>query len=373
MYKIKTMNKISPLGLGELPARLYETGDSFADETAILVRSAALHDYAFPPELLAIARAGAGVNNIPLDKCAEAGIVVFNTPGANANAVKELAVCALLLTARNISGGIDWVRAQAQNGEVADGVEKGKAQFAGSEIAGKTLGVVGLGAIGLLVAKAAAALGMTVVGYDPFYPADGKVKTVPSLDELYARADYISLHLPMTAETKGSLNAAAFGKMKPGVRIVNLARGELMNNGDLLAALDSGQVAAYATDFPVSALAKHPQVVPIPHLGASTEESEDNCAVMAAREIDGYLTGGNLVNAVNFPSVTLAWDAPVRAVVLHRAELTAKTIAERAGGVSAFAGKVKGNYAATLLNTDAAPAGLSELDGVLRVRILTRA
>ena len=393
MYKIKTMNKISPKGLSKLHPAHFEVGDKLTGEDAILLRSAKLHDYDFPPETLAVARAGAGVNNIPLDRCSEKGIVVFNTPGANANAVKELAIAALLLTSRNISGGIQWVKEQAAAGaDVAAVVETGKAQFAGVEILGKTLGVVGLGAIGIQVANAAAALGMNVVGYDPFLSVSSaltlnpRVTYVQSLDRLYAVSDYLSLHLPMTPETRGSINAGSIAKMKPGVRIVNLARGELVNDTDMIAALESGRVAAYATDFPNGEITGAKNVIPIPHLGASSEESEENCAIMAAVQIQDYLENGNIVNSVNMPALSMSWSAPTRLCVLCSicadcdpdplATITARLSAAGITPVS-LASKVRGDYAYLLLDvSQEIPsdfiAGLSALDCVLRIRILTR-
>jgi D-3-phosphoglycerate dehydrogenase len=389
MYRIKTMNKISPKGLSRLDANLFEVGDTLEHEQAILVRSAKLHDYDFPAELLAIARAGAGVNNIPLDRCSEAGIVVFNTPGANANAVKELAVCALLLASRNISGGIEWAREQARAGaDVAAVVEKGKAAFAGVEIMGKTLGVVGLGAIGALVANVAVALGMDVVGYDPFLSVPAalslspKVRHVKDLAKLYAEADFVSLHLPMTGETRGSINAAAFAQMKDQVRIINLARGELVHNADMAAALQSGKVAAYVTDFPDSEITLVNGVYPIPHLGASTEESEENCAIMAANQVKDYLENGNIVNSVNLPNLTQDWQSATRVCILAKsnpnllADVTAALSAQQIGTV-ALSSKEKGAYAYLIADVsadvgEAAVAALSALSGVQRVRVLKK-
>ncbi len=384
MFHIKTMNKISPKGLSRLPDDRFAVSDTFDREEAILVRSAKLHDYAFPPELLAIARAGAGVNNIPLDRCAEEGIVVFNTPGANANAVKELAVCALLLASRNIAGGIQWVREQAEAGEdVAAVVETGKAAFAGVEILGKTLGLVGLGAIGVQVANAAVALGMDVVGYDPYLSVsaalalDPRVRQVADLGKLYAMSDYISLHLPMTAETRASINAAAFAQMKKGVRIVNLARGELVHNADMKAALESGAVSAYVTDFPDSEITLVPGVVPIPHLGASSEESEENCAMMAADELREYLESGNIVNSVNLPNLTAEWNTACRLCVIYRADAEMlQKVSARLTGVSGIVCKERGAYGYLIADVDGVEnevrAALETLDQVVRVRVLKK-
>ncbi len=389
MFQIKTMNKISPKGLAVLDESKFEVRDDFTEEHAILVRSAKLHDYTFPPTALAVARAGAGVNNIPLDRCAETGIVVFNTPGANANAVKELAMTALLLASRNIVGGVEWVRQQAKDGvDVAPAVEKGKSAFAGIEIMGKTLGVVGLGAIGRLTANAALALGMDVVAYDPFFAPesvpdfDKRIQIVPELDAVYAAADYLSLHLPMTAETRGSINEAAFAKMKPGVRIINLARGELVHNADMAKALEAGTVSCYVTDFPDSEITLVPGVVPIPHLGASTEESEENCAMMAAGQVQDYLVSGNIVNSVNLPNLTLSWDSAYRMTFLYKggeemAAQVSELLTKHGLNVSASANKTRGDYGYLLVNCDAAPSGdlvmaLATTVGLLRLRTLIR-
>ena len=324
MYKVKTMNKISKIGLAQLDDR-FEISDNMEHEDAILVRSAKLHDYDFPAELKAIARAGAGVNNIPLDRAAEAGIVVFNTPGANANGVKELTIAALLLASRKIAQGITWVKEQSAAGaDVAAVVEKGKSAYVGPEIGGKTLGVVGLGAIGVMVANAAAGLGMRIVGYDPFLSVKNALALTPgaeivsTLDELYGKADYITLHLPMNSETKGTVNAAAFTAMKDGVRIVNLARGELVDTAALKDALESGKCAAYVTDFPNSDTAALEGAVCIPHLGASTPESEDNCARMAGEELKAYIEEGVIRNSVNLPAMELPPLTGHRISVIHK-------------------------------------------------------
>lgn len=376
MYRIKTMNKISKVGLAQLDDR-FEISDSMEHEQAILVRSAKLHDYAFPAELACIARAGAGVNNIPLDRAAESGIVVFNTPGANANGVKELTIAALLLASRKIAQGITWVGQQAAEGaDIAAVVEKGKSAYAGPELMGKTLGLVGLGAIGVLVANAAAALGMDVVGYDPYLSVKNALNLYPgvvmadSLNELYAKADYISLHLPMTPDTKGTVNADAFAAMKDGVRIVNLARGELVDTPALKAALESGKCAAYVTDFPSSDTAAIDGVVAIPHLGASTPESEDNCAIMAARQVQDYLDNGNIVNSVNLPNLSMARSGKNRVCVIAKgADAAAVTGAVPA---KASASQTRGEYAYYLLDTDAAvdAAAVQAIPGVIRVRVL---
>lgn len=378
MYHVKTMNKISKIGLAQLDDR-FEISDTMEHEDAILVRSAKLHDYDFPAELLCIARAGAGVNNIPLDRAADAGIVVFNTPGANANGVKELTIAALLLASRKISQGITWVKEQSAAGaDISAVVEKGKSAYVGPEIMGKTLGVVGLGAIGVLVANAAAALGMNIVGYDPYLSVKHALNLTPgvevvgTLDELYAKADYITLHLPMTPDTKGTLNEAAFAAMKDGVRVVNLARGELVDTAALKAAMDSGKCAAYVTDFPNSDTAAIEGVVAIPHLGASTPESEDNCAMMAAREIKDYLDNGNIVNSVNLPVLSMPWAAKTRVCVITKNADGAAVTAAVPAVASAF--KARGDYGYYILDTDAAAdaAAIAAIPGVLRVRVLSK-
>ncbi len=379
MYRVKTMNKISKIGLAQLDDR-FEIGDNLDREDAILVRSAKLHDYEFPAELQCIARAGAGVNNIPLDRAAEAGVVVFNTPGANANGVKELTVAALLLASRKIAQGIGWVKEQSAAGaDIGAVVEKGKSAFVGPEIQGKTLGVVGLGAIGVMVANAAAALGMKIVGYDPFLSVKNALGLTPgaeivdSLKALYAKADYITLHLPMNADTKGTVNADAFAAMKDGVRIVNLARGELVDTPALKAALESGKCAAYVTDFPNSENAALEGTVCIPHLGASTPESEDNCAMMAARQVQDYLDNGNIVNSVNLPVLSMEWAARNRVCVIAKGA-DAGAIAAAVPGVAASASRTRGDYGYYLLDTDqdVDAAAIEAIPGGIRVRVLSK-
>ena len=387
MYHVKTMNKISKIGLAELDDR-FEISDTMEHEDAILVRSAKLHDYDFPAELLCIARAGAGVNNIPLDRAAEAGIVVFNTPGANANGVKELTIAALLLASRKISQGITWVKEQAAAGaDVAAVVEKGKAAYVGPEIQGKTLGVVGLGAIGVQVANIATKLGMTVFGYDPFLSVDGAlslsrlVHRAMDLETIYKNCDYITLHVPQTPETKGMFNEDAFHMMKGGVRILNLARGTLVNDDDMLAALDSGKVACYVTDFPNGKILRGKNVVAIPHLGASTPESEQNCAAMAVDELTDYLENGNIVNSVNFPNCDMGvCTAAGRICILHRNipnSLSRFTTAVAAEGINiaGLMNKSRGEYAVTMLDLDHKVSSnacehLKNIEGVLRVRVI---
>ena len=387
MYRIKTMNKISPAGLSVLDQTRFTISGDVENEDGILVRSADMHDYQFPDALRAVARAGAGTNNIPIDRCSEAGIVVFNTPGANANAVKELAVCALLLSSRKITEGADWVRAQAGGGaDVEKVVEKGKSQFVGPEISGKMLGVIGLGAIGVQVANIATKLGMTVFGYDPFLSVDGAlalsrlVHRAMDLETIYKNCDYITLHVPQTAETRGMLNEDAFHMMKGGVRILNLARGGLVNDDDMLSALDSGKVACYVTDFPNNKILQGKNVVAIPHLGASTPESEENCAVMAAQQLRDYLENGNITNSVNLPTLVQPWSGECRLCIIHRnvpgaiASITG-VLSKDGVNVENMTNKSKKDYAYTVVDvgsrvSDAVASEIRALDGVLRVRLL---
>ncbi len=387
MFRIKTLNKISPAGLSVLDQTRFSVSGDVENEDGILVRSADMHEYSFPDALRAIARAGAGTNNIPVDRCSEEGVVVFNTPGANANAVKELAVCALLLASRKIVEGSAWVRERAAAGaDVAQVVEKGKSQFVGPELSGKILGVIGLGAIGVQVANIATKLGMTVFGYDPFLSVDAAlslsrlVHRAMDLETIYKNCDYITIHVPQTAETKGMLNEDAIHMMKGNVRIINLARGGLINEDDMLAALESGKVAAYVTDFPSSKLLQGKNVVPIPHLGASTPESEENCAVMAAQELRDYLENGNITNSVNLPTLVQPWSGVARLCVIHRnqpgllASITG-VLSKDNVNVENMTNKSKKDYAYTVVDlgsriSDSVAAEIRALDGVLRVRLL---
>ena len=386
MFRIKTLNQISPTGLSVLDASRFTVSDGVENEDGVLVRSADMQEYVFPPALRAIARAGAGTNNIPVDRCSESGIVVFNTPGANANAVKELAVCALMLASRDVVGGVEWVKAQARAGEdVAKVVEKGKSQFVGPEIFGKNLGVIGLGAIGVQVANIATKLGMTVYGYDPFLSVDAAlslsrlVHHVTDLTAIYKNCDYITIHVPQTADTKGMLNAAAFDQMKTGVRVINLARGGLVADEDMIAALESGKVARYVTDFPDNALTLVKNVVPIPHLGASSPESEENCALMAAQQLRDYLETGNIRNSVNLPTLEQDWSGETRLCIIHRnvpnmlASITAALSRENVN-VENMTNKSKGNYAYTIVDVsarvgDAVADENRAISGVLRIRL----
>ena len=388
MFNIKTMNKISAVGLERLPAENYAVGDNVENEDAILVRSAKLHDCDFPKSLWAIARAGAGVNNIPIDRCSEAGVVVFNTPGANANAVKELVLCAMLLASRDVIGGVEWVKEQAGTPgvEVADVVEKGKSAFVGPEIYRKTLGVVGLGAIGALVANIGLNMGMEVYGYDPYLSVDAAlrldrhIKVVKELDALYANSDYITLHLPFMEATRNTVNAAAISKMKDGVRLINLARGGLVNDDDVIAALESGKIACYATDFPDNKIVAAPHVVALPHLGASTPESEDNCAVMAANQVKDFLENGNIKNSVNFPNVIMERSGVQRLCVIHRnvpailAKITTQ-LSEDGVNVENLTNKSKGEYAYTMVDTGSAVDAkviedIRKVPGIIRLRVI---
>ncbi len=325
MYNVKLLNKISENGLSRLPADTFACGTDIENPVAYLVRSADLNSAEFDPELLCIARAGAGVNNIPLDRAAESGIVVFNTPGANANAVKELVLTGLLLASRKVAEGIEWAKTLKDSGsEAGKLVEKGKSQFVGPEISGKTLGVIGLGAIGVLVANAAEALGMNVVGYDPYlsvnaaWNVSSTVKNVSDINELYKVSDYITIHVPALPSTIGMINADTISVMKDGVRILNFARGTLVNNEDILRALESGKVAKYVTDFPDASVIGVENIIALPHLGASTPESEENCAVMAADELKDYILTGNIRNSVNFPALSMPRKGKARICVLHR-------------------------------------------------------
>lgn len=387
MYKILCLNKISPVGT-ERFGENYSFSPETKDPDGILVRSASMLDMDLDGGLLAIARAGAGVNNIPVDACSQKGIVVFNTPGANANAVKELVLCALFLTSRKVVPAMDWVKTlKGQGDEVGKLVEKGKSAFAGPEIQGKSLGVVGLGAIGILVAIAAAELGMEVWGYDPFLSVDSAwrlsstVHHAATLDEICANCDYITLHLPQTPETKGIVGKDSLSKMRDGVRILNFARGGLVDSSALLEALDSQKVSSYATDFPDDSLIGHENVIAIPHLGASTPESEDNCAVMAVEEIKEYLESGNIRNSVNMPTISMAQDPGTRRICLIHRNIpnTIAVLAAACGGaginIENMQSKSRGEYAYTILDVSGQlPAGAKEtleaLEPIIRVRVL---
>ncbi|MBR0365618.1 MAG: 3-phosphoglycerate dehydrogenase [Clostridia bacterium] len=382
MFDILTLNKIAECGLSRLGANYTITDDPAADVDGIILRSYKMHDMELPKSLKAVARAGAGVNNIPIDKCTERGIVVFNTPGANANAVKELVIAGMLLASRDIIGGVEWA-----NGLVGDDigkqVEKGKSNFGGHEIKGKTLGVIGLGAIGILVANAAIRLGMDVVGYDPYLNVnnalrlDRHVKNVTDIKQVFEASDFVTVHVPLMDSTKDTIDAEAIEQMKDGVIILNFARGGLVNNDAVKAALKSGKVKKYVVDFPDAETVNVPGVIAIPHLGASTEESEDNCARMAAEELKEYLENGNVINSVNFPNCQLPNDKHCRVAVFHKnvPNVIAKyTDILRSVNISDMVNKSRGDYAYTIINTDhdvtpEMEAALRSLDEVVTLRV----
>ena len=380
MFNILTLNKIAEIGLEQLGDNYTITDDEKVDADGIVLRSYKMHDMELPASLKAVARAGAGVNNIPIDKCTEKGIVVFNTPGANANAVKELVIAGLLLASRDIVEGIEW--ASTLNGDDIDKqVEKGKSNFAGNEIMGKTLGVIGLGAIGILVANAAVALGMDVIGYDPYLSVGNalklseKVKVVKDTSAVYAKADYVTVHVPLTEDTKDSINAEAIAQMKDGVKILNFARGGLVNDEDVKAAIASGKVSKYVVDFPGASAVSENGILAIPHLGASTEESEDNCAVMACQEIADYLENGNIVNSVNFPRCWLPRSAGGRLTIIHRnvPNAIAKYTDAIPVNISDMINASRGDVAYTIINTDESVGDdviekLNSIDNVLFAR-----
>ena len=386
MFQVNYLNKISPKGTA-LWTENYRVSERTEDADALLVRSAAMHDMVFSPNLLAVARAGAGVNNIPLDRCAEQGIVVFNTPGANARSVMELTLCGLLLGCRDIVGGIEWVKAIAGTADIAKQVEKGKSQFAGHEILGQKLGVVGLGAVGGPFANAARKLGMQVYGCDPFisidaaWHLDSQIHRVNSRDEIFATCDVISLHTPLLEDTKKMINGETIGKMKDGVIILNFARDLLVDDDAMAEALASGKVKRYITDFPNEKTAKMPGCIAIPHLGASTEESEDNCAKMAVTQVMNYLENGNIVNSVNFPNCDMGVCASQgRITILHKnipnslGRFTTAMAGENVN-IAGLMNKSRGEYAYTMLDLDHKPSesvveGLRNIEGVLRVRVI---
>ncbi len=384
MLKVKLMNKIAKVGTDVLSPAKYEVGADVENEDAIMVRSAALHDMPFGENLRAIARCGAGVNNIPVDKCTKAGVVVFNTPGANANAVKELAIAALILASRDLVGGIKWVEALAGQTGVAKAVEAGKSAFVGHELAGKTLGVVGLGAIGGMVANAAISLGMNVMGYDPYITAKAAWSLAPSVRqasdyaEIFKNCDYITLHVPATPQTKNMISEKTIAQMKDGVRILNLARADLVNAEDMKAALRTKKVAVYVTDFPTDETVGAEGVIAIPHLGASTVESEDHCAVMAAQQLDEFLTCGNIRNSVNFPTVCVPYSEKPRVCIMNEnvpnmlSQITSTFSAQNIN-IENLANGSKGETAYTIVETNVKASeeilkALAAIDGVFGVR-----
>lgn len=385
MYNIKTLNKISNVGLVKFDGAKYNVGDDIDAPDAIMVRSASMHDMAMPESLLAIARAGAGTNNIPVADCAEKGIVVFNTPGANANAVKELVILGLLLSSRKVTKAIDWCKTIKDEGDnVGKVVEKGKSAFAGPEIKGKTLAVIGLGAIGRLVAEAAVDMGMNVVGYDPFLPENAELKkgiTVNNnLDELFPIADYITIHVPLTDDTKHLINRDTIATMKDSVRIMNFARGALADSAAVIEALDEGKMCCYVTDFPDADLIGVDGVIAIPHLGASTPESEENCAAMGAQELIDFLEKGNIKNSVNMPNVIVEMSGKVRITVIHKnqpnmiATIT-NTISKDGVNIGSFEDKNRGDWAYSIIDCDSdvsdnVVSDIEAIDGVIKVRVI---
>lgn len=386
MSKVKCLNPIAACGMDLLPEG-YSVVDELTDADVVLVRSAAMHDLELPSELKAIARAGAGVNNIPLDKCAEQGIVVFNTPGANANGVKEIVIAGLLLASRDLIGGYQWVKGNSGDPDIAKAVEKNKSKFAGCEIEGKRLGVIGLGAIGAKVANVAVNLGMEVYGYDPYVSVDAAwnlsrhVKHISNVEDIYKECDYITIHVPALDSTKGMLNAAAFEMMKDGVKILNFARDILVNEEDIKAALASGKVSRYVTDFPNPTIAAVDGVITLPHLGASTEESEDNCAIMAVKQVVDYIDNGNIKNSVNYPSCDMGVCSNTSRVAINHKNipdmLTRFTgvFSSKGINISDMISKSKADWAYSMLDVSEAVSDeivekLKSIDGVVRVRVI---
>ena len=384
MLKVKLYNKIAKVGTDVLSPVKYEVSETVNGEDAIMVRSANLHDVSFPENLRAIARCGAGVNNIPVDKCTEKGIVVFNTPGANANAVKELAIASLILASRDIIGGVKWSQTLAGQADVAKAVEKGKSAFVGHELAGKTLGVIGLGAIGGMVANCAISLGMNVMGYDPYITAKAAWSLAPSVRQasdyadIFKHCDYISLHVPATPQTKNMICEKTISQMKDGVRILNLARADLVNAEDVKKALESKKLAAYVTDFPTDETAGVPGIIAIPHLGASTVESEDHCAIMAAQQLDEFLLCGNIRNSVNFPTVGIPHSEKPRVCIMNKnipnmlTQITS-AFSEQNINIENLANGSKGEVAYTIVETNIAACEkiverLRAIEGVFGVR-----
>lgn len=384
MFNILTLNKIAAVGTSRLGDN-YTYGDDVQNPDAVLVRSAAMHDMQFEDNLLAIARAGAGTNNIPKDVCSEKGIVVFNTPGANANAVKELVIAGLLLSSRRVMEGADWAKTLKGNGDaVGKMVEKGKSQFVGPEIKGKTLGVIGLGAIGILVANCAVALGMDVIGFDPFMSVTNALKLNPAVklmksgEDVMVNCDYLTIHVPLTADTRDMVDADMIAKMKDGVRILNFSRDGLVNSTAVLEAVKSGKVAKYVTDFATDDIIGEENIICLPHLGASTPESEDNCAIMACDELKEYLENGNIVNSVNYPALSLARTNTenVRFCVMHKnvPELLKKVLSEVKGNVENMLSKSRGDYAYAIIDVAGGnpenAAAIAAIEGVIRVRAI---
>ena len=387
MKKILTMNAISDVIYEHLKEDEYKVADDISNPDAILVRSAKLHDYEMGSELLCIGRAGAGVNNIPVDKCSEQGVVVFNTPGANANGVKELVLCALLMSGRKITDAIEWAKTLKGKGdEVPKLVEKGKKMFAGPEVMGKKLGIVGMGAIGGAVANVAISLGMEVTGYDPFMSVDAAlsltraVNMTKSLDALFAQSDYITIHVPLNGETRNLIGKESIPKLKDGAVILNFSRGELVESSEMLKALENGKIAKYITDFPSEELLCHNNIIALPHLGASTPEAEDNCAAMAARQVDEFIKNGNIANSVNFPNCFQPRSGNLRLSFIHKnvtnmvGQITGILAAE-GHNISNMVNSSKGEYAYTLIDVDDVPTPscvekLKGISGMIKVRVI---
>ncbi|MDR2942922.1 MAG: phosphoglycerate dehydrogenase [Treponema sp.] len=388
MFRIQTLNKISPLGLDLFPRDRYEVASDIPNPDAILVRSAEMNNMEIPSSVQAIARAGAGYNNIPVARCSEKGIVVFNTPGANANAVKELTIAAMLISSRDIVGGINWVSSAAGKSDIAELVEKEKSKFTGPEIKGKVLGVVGLGAIGVMVANDAIALGMEVIGYDPYISVDAawnlsrEVARADTLEGLLAKADYITLHIPQSETTKGLIDAEKLRMMKKEARIVNFSRAGLVKDKDIIEALESGKISAYVTDFPTTELSNCKRVISIPHLGASTPEAEDNCAVMAVKQIMDFLEGGAIRNSVNFPRCKLDQRAPFRLLVINKniPNMVGQITTILAGASINIADLInhhRDEYAYNIIDTeqkisDSVMEQIRKVDGIIRVRTIAK-
>ena len=388
MFKIQTLNKISPKGLDLFPLERYEIASEFINPDGIILRSFKMHDMKLSKNLKAIARAGAGVNNIPIEKCSQKGIVVFNTPGANANAVKELVLASMLISSRDIIGGVNWVNSIKDKGDkVVSLVEKEKSKFAGNELKGKKLGVVGLGAIGAMVANDALSLGMEVIGYDPYLSVDAawelssRVQKATGLETLLKEVDYLTIHVPLLESTKGMYNAEKFAMMKKGIKIINLARGGLINNKDIKEAIKEGKVGCYITDFPSADLLGVDGIIAIPHLGASTQESEDNCAVMASLEMKGFLETGNIKNSVNFPNCELRKKDDRKRIIIanknipNMISIITTLLAENSINIQDMINKSKDNVAYNIIDTSSAVSDdilnkIKNIDGVLMTRII---
>lgn len=385
MYNIQTLNKISAIGTDIFDKSKYTVSDSPENPDAIMVRSAKMHNMQFNENLLAIARAGAGVNNIPVERCAEEGICVFNTPGANSNAVKELAICALLLASRKITEAAAWAASLKGTPDAPKTVEGGKSKFAGPEILGKTLGIIGLGAIGGKIANTAVALGMKVIGYDPYLSVsaavqlDSSVKVVADINDIYKNSDYITIHMPYTPQTKNTIDAEQIAMMKDGVRLINLARGELINSEAVVKAIADGKVAKYVTDFADDVVLGVDDVIVLPHLGASTPESEDNCAVMAANELIDYIENGNIRNSVNLPNASMAATG-TKVCVIHRnvpslISAITKAVGDEGLNIENMVNASKKDFAYTIMDvigdvTDAVADDIKAIDGIIRVRVI---